>query len=66
MYKWKSFSSVGDEKERREAMTEVLRLALERCGEYSKTCFAVIYTERKGIVAYASPKNAFARSFRRI
>ena len=37
-------------------MTEVLRIALERCGDYSKTCFAAIYTERKGIVAYASPK----------
>ena len=50
------FRALAMKKERREAMTEVLRIALERCGDYSKTCFAVIYTERKGIVAYASPK----------
>ena len=50
------FLALAMKKERREAMTEVLRIALERCGDYSKTCFAVIYTERKGIVAYASPK----------
>ena len=50
------FRNAGMKKERREAMTEVLRIALERCGDYSKTCFAAIYTERKGIVAYASPK----------
>ena len=50
------FRALAMKKERREAMTEVLRIALERCGDYSKTCFTVIYTERKGIVAYASPK----------
>ena len=50
------FRALAMKKERREAMTEVLRIALERCGDYSKTCFAAIYTERKGIVAYASPK----------
>ena len=50
------FRTLAMREERREKVTEVLANALERCGDHSKTCFAVIYTERKGVVAYASPK----------
>ena len=50
------FRALAMRKERREKVTEVLKSSLEKCGDHSKTCFAVIYTERKGVVAYASPK----------
>ena len=50
------FRALAMRKERREKVTAVLKSALEKCGDHSKTCFAVIYTERKGVVAYASPK----------
>ena len=50
------FRALAMRKERREKVTEVLKSSLEKCGDHTKTCFAVIYTERKGVVAYASPK----------
>ena len=50
------FRALAMRKERREKVAEVLKSALEKCGDHSKACFAVIYTERKGVVAYASPK----------
>ena len=50
------FRALAMRKERREKVVEVLKSALEKCGDHSKACFAVIYTERKGVVAYASPK----------
>ena len=50
------FRALAMRKERREKVTAVLKSALEKGGDHSKTCFAVIYTERKGVVAYASPK----------
>ncbi|CAL6411472.1 unnamed protein product [Bathycoccus prasinos] len=50
------FRALAMRKERREKVAEVLKSSLEKCGDHTKTCFAVIYTERKGFVAYASPK----------
>jgi len=52
----RKFRALSMREEKRAKVTAVLRSALEKCGDSSKTCFAVIYTESKGVVAYVSPK----------
>jgi len=52
----RKFRALSMREEKRAKLTAVLRSALEKCGDSSETCFAVIYTESKGVVAYVSPK----------
>jgi hypothetical protein len=52
---FRTFKALHCRKDIRLKITDTLRECLDKCGDNSKNCFAVIFTEKKGVVAYASP-----------